>query len=99
VLHRDRRWYTHHVPTSLPRFQVTETPAVERALAIAARERPDASRSELVLWLFERGAGAIERDHEDRFSSRRRAVDQDAGEFTDAYPPGYLADLRADWPE
>lgn len=86
------------MPTTRPRFQVTETPAVERALKVAAKEWPDATRSELVTRLFERGAEALEAGKIDAREHRRRLIRANAGQFDDAYYPGYLDDLRKDWP-
>ena len=87
------------MPTTRPRFQVTETPEVERALKIAAAEWPDASRSELVTLLFERGARSIEGDKTEALERRRELIRANAGKFDDVYRPGYLEELREDWPE
>lgn len=87
------------MPTTRPRFQVTETPEVERALRVAAKARPDASRSELVLFLFQRGAESLDRDLEERRERRRHAVDVTAASLDVAYEPGYLETLRSEWPE
>lgn len=87
------------MPTTRPRFQVTETPAVERALKIAATEWPDASRSELVTRLFERAADVIEGEKSAALERRRELIRANAGKFDDAYFPGYLEELRKDWPD
>jgi len=87
------------MPTTRPRFQVTETPDVERALAVAAAAWPDASRPELVARLFAKGAEAIEAGQADERGARLRAVDLTAGAFDVAYEPGYLEALRDEWPE
>jgi hypothetical protein len=87
------------MPTLKPRFQVTETPEVERALRIAARTWPDASRSELVLRLFRVGADSLESEQGRKRERRRQAVDFSSGSLDVAYEPGYLDELRAEWPE
>ncbi|WP_169053977.1 hypothetical protein [Agromyces sp. H66] len=87
------------MPTTRPRFQVTETPEIRRALDVAARAWPEASRSELVLRLFLRGAEAIDADAEQPRSRRRQAVDASAGSLDVAYEPDYLEKLRSEWPE
>jgi len=87
------------MPTTRPRFQVTETPEIRHALDIAAQAYPDASRSELVLRLFLRGAEAIDAEHGERIERRREAVDASAGSLDVAYEPGYLEELRREWPD
>jgi hypothetical protein len=87
------------MPTVKPRFQVTETPEVERALRIAARTWPGASRSELVLRLFRVGAESLESEQGQRRERRRHAVDFSSGSLDVAYEPGYLDELRGEWPE
>jgi hypothetical protein len=87
------------MPTTRPRFQVTETPAVERALKVAAVQWPGASRSELVTRLFEKGADALESDKSVQLERRRRLIRDSAGHFDEAYHAGYLEELRGDWPD
>ena len=87
------------MPTTRPRFQVTETPEIRHALDVAAQAWPEASRSELVLRLFLRGAEAIDSETGRRKAGRRQAVDASAGRLDAAYEPGYLEELRAEWPE
>lgn len=87
------------MPTTRPRFQVTETPEIRRALDVAARAWPEASRSELVLRLFLRGAEAIDADEGQLRTRRRHAIDVSAGSLDVAYEPGYLERLRGEWAE
>lgn len=87
------------MPTTRPRFQVTETPEIRRALDVAARAWPEASRSELVLRLFLRGAEAIDSDATLPRIRRQHAIDASAGSLDVAYEPGYLEKLRDEWPE
>lgn len=87
------------MPTLRPRFQVTETPEIERALRIAETAWPEASRGERVLRLFTAGADALEARLDDDRARRRAAVDFSAGSLDVAYEPGYLERLREDWPE
>lgn len=87
------------MPTTRPRFQVTETPEVERALRAAEAAWPEASRGERVIRLLQAGANALESDHAERRARRLAAVDFSAGSLDVAYEPGYLEQLRADWPE
>ncbi len=85
------------MPTALPRFQVTQTSEIANALAIAATEWPDAPRPELVTHLFREGAAAIQHRQDKRAEAQRSAAIATQGIL--AYPPAYLAELRAEWPE
>ena len=87
------------MPTLRPRFQVTETPEVERALRVAERAWPDVSRAERVLRLFRAGADAVEAQQAERHAARRAAVDFSSGSLDIAYEPDYLERLRSEWPE
>jgi len=86
------------VPTSLPRFQVTETAEIAHALEVAEHAWPDLPRAERVKRLLEQGAEAIERRDEDRLARRRAAVRDSSGIFTGHYEPGHLQSLRDEWP-
>lgn len=85
------------MPTALPRFQVTQTSEIADALAVAAAEWPDAPRPELVTRLFREGAAAIQHRQDKRAEAQRSAAIATQGIL--AYPPAYLAELRAEWPE
>ncbi len=86
VVHRISWWYSTFVPTARPRIQVTETEALARALAIAARQWPGAPKSELVTRL------AVERAHEiiaqetGEQAERRQLLAALRGQFDDATP-------------
>lgn len=82
--------------TSLPRIQVTRTPAVDRALAVAEREWPGIPRAELVTRLLDAGARQVEEDRAGRRAARRALLERTAG-IVD-YPDGYVAALREEWP-
>ncbi|MGO1768945.1 MAG: hypothetical protein ACTHZX_03235 [Microbacterium sp.] len=85
------------MPTLLPRFQVTQTDDVARALDVAANEWPDANRPELVTRLLQEGAAAIEHRRDESTAGRRRALAETRGLY--AYPAGSLDELRAEWDE
>lgn len=87
------------MPTTKPRFQVTETEEVARALELAAAEWPESSRSERVLRLFQEAASALEARHSDALRRRLGAIDFSAGSLDVIYEPGYLDDLRREWSE
>lgn len=85
------------MPTTRPRYQVTETPDVARALDRAAKRWPGEPRSKLLVRLLEVGSGVLERDENTEDRNHRAAVLASAGRHGDAFTPGYLAELREDW--
>lgn len=86
------------MPTTQPRIQVTVTTELGRALSAARNNWPDAPRSELVTQLALLGSHALAADQGERRHERRRALEETSGALTGAFPPGYLAGIRADWP-
>lgn len=80
-----------------PRLQVTETESVTHALDVAARRWPGKSRAALLAALAEEGARVLEADEAGRRDERRARLTRLAGGFD--YEPGYLDELREDWPE
>lgn len=89
------------MPTTRPRYQITETEKLAQALDAAAREWPEdaENRATLLLRLVEEGHLVLKQHREELLQTRRAAIRATAGTFSDLYPPGYLADLREDWPE
>ena len=98
MYHFTTRWYTCVVPTTRPRYQVTETPAVARALDRAAKRWPGEPRSKLLLRLVEAGSNVLEDDENTDQQAHRAAILASAGRYPEAFGPDYLAELRADWP-
>lgn len=89
------------MPTERRRHTLTETEEVARALDDAARRWPDerGRPSRLLLRLVRAGHEAIGAEREDDAARRRDAIRHTSGVLTGAYPEGYLARLRGDWPE
>jgi hypothetical protein len=85
--------------TTKPRHQVTETPGLAHALEVAADRWPEKSTSGRIAALAELGAEIVERENAEWRAARRRLVEANAGGFEDAYPAGYLEELRQDWPD
>lgn len=85
------------MPTTRPRYQVTETPEVAHALDVAAKKWPNEPRSKLLLRLVNVGSGALEHEQHAQSEMHHAAVTASSGRYPDAFEPGYLRDLRADW--
>ena len=86
------------MPTIRPRYQVTETPELARALDRAARRWPGEARSKLLLRLVGLGGDTLERELNADNEAHRAAVAASSGRYVDAFGPDYLRELRADWP-
>jgi hypothetical protein len=83
------------MPTTKPRYTLTDTGELSRQLDRAQRRWPEVrDRKELLLKLAAAGQEAIERDAADR----ARAVKETAGALSGVYEPGELERLRDDWP-
>ena len=87
------------MPTTRPRHQITETPAVARAIDKAARRWPGEPRSKLLLLLIDAGSGALEKGLDLATRQREEAIKASSGKYADAFSADYLADLRRDWPK
>jgi hypothetical protein len=86
------------MPTSRPRYQVTETPEVARALDVASHHWPGESRSRLLLRLLALGREVLEGHGEDERRRRREAVDASSGKYQHVFSERYLEEIRSDWP-
>ena len=89
------------MPTTRPRHTVTESEDLTATLDAAARRWPEDEhrRSRLLLRLVQEGRRAVDDDAAARVERRRAAIERTAGIFTGLYPPGYLEELRRDWPD
>lgn len=84
------------VPTSKPRYMLTDTGDLSQLLDDAHRHWPDVTdRKALLLLLAAAGGKAIAA----KAAEQRAAVAETAGALTGLYEPGELERLREDWPE
>jgi hypothetical protein len=83
------------VPTTRTRHFITESDQLAAALDGAALRWPELSRAQLLVRLALLGS---DRD-EERRARRRAALQAYSGSVKAAYPPGYLKELREEWPE
>jgi hypothetical protein len=89
------RCYTRSMPTTKPRYTVTDTGDLSDQLDQAQRRWPEVrDRKELLLKLAAAGRDAIE----DEATDRAHAVEETAGTLSGVYEPGELERLREDWP-
>jgi hypothetical protein len=84
------------VPTTKPRYTLTDTGTLRDQLDEAQRRWPEVqNRKELLLRLAAAGREAIKREAEERGA----AIEETAGSLTGVYRPNELERLREDWPE
>jgi len=84
------------MPTTKPRYTVTDTGELSEQLDRAQQRWPEIrDRKELLLKLAAAGEKAIELEAGDR----ARVVEETAGALSGVYEPGELERLREDWPE
>jgi ABC-type hemin transport system substrate-binding protein len=84
------------MPTSKPRYMLTDTGDLSELLDAAQRRWPELTdRKALLLRLAEAGGKAIAAET----AKQHAAIAETAGALTGLYEPGELERLREDWPE
>ena len=86
------------MPTTRPRYLVTETDDLAEALNAAASRWPSLSRPQLLVKLALEGHRAAEQVNDDRRRRRLEALHRHGGMLTGTYGPGYLQRLHEEWP-
>jgi hypothetical protein len=77
---------------------VTDTGPLARALDVAQRHWPEMRRSRSVVELARIGAETLEQSEQAEAAAHSQAV-RALADFAGTFPPGYLAELRSEWPE
>lgn len=86
------------MPTSRPRYQITETEEVARALDAAELRWPGEPRPRLIVRLLLENGRAVESVNAVEAARRRAAIDAIGDRFRGLYPPGHREDLKNEWP-
>ena len=89
------------MPTTRPRYLLTESDELAAALEIARRRWPEDEQrpTALLLHLIDAGRRSVDDTREQRLASRRAAIVRAADGLEGAFEDGYLSRLREDWPE
>jgi len=89
------------MPTTNPRYAITETEDITNALEIARRTWPDLADKPgaLLRQLILVGRNTLADDHAAADRTRRQAVEATAGALRGVFGHDYLSELREDWPE
>lgn len=89
------------MPTSRPRYTLTETDELAAALDAAATLWPElqGDRTALLRRVVELGTRTVTERHEDKTAARIAVIRRVAGSFDGVYPDGALEELRSEWPE
>ncbi len=86
------------VPTTRPRYVVTETDELAAALDHAAQRWPQLTRPQLLVRLALEGRRTMQDTAEAQRRQRLEVLRKHSGVLTGSYGADYLRDLREDWP-
>jgi hypothetical protein len=89
------------MPTLRRRHAVTETEDIAAALDVARNAWPELADKPgaLLRRLILTGEDVLTARLRGTAEGRRTAIERTSGTLTGVYRPGYLADVRQDWPE
>lgn len=87
------------MPTTRQRYLITESDRLKVALDDAARRWPEIkSRAQLLVRLAEEGHDLLLGTLSEGAAARRAVIERTSGVMTGVYQPGYLENLRQEWP-
>ena len=89
------------MPTDHRRHAITETEDISNALDVARRAWPDLADKPgaLLRRLILVGGDTVAHDAHELKRARGQAIADTGGALTGVFGPGYLSELREDWPE
>jgi hypothetical protein len=89
------------VPTNHHRYAITETADIKGALEVARRRWPQLAHkpNALIRQLIFAGQRAVEVDQQAVDRAREEAIEATKGGLAGVFGPGYLDELRSDWPQ
>ncbi len=101
VLHFAAKCYTSAMPTSRPRFTITETDDLARTLLEVARTHPELRGDRLALFrqLIADGAERYDTTRAERLVKRRAGIREAAGSMTGVWPADWRGERDAEWPD
>jgi hypothetical protein len=87
------------MPTTRRRFQVTETESLSRALDLASVRWPGEERSRLLQRVISAGEELLRAQDAPVTLSREATAARVKSAWSEVFEPGYLTELRDDFPE
>lgn len=89
------------MPTSRPRYMITESDDLDLALQSAAKLWPELAeeRNSLVRKIIDLGIEDVKRRTDESLSRKREAIFKVAGSLSGVWPENWRNDLRDEWPE
>lgn len=89
------------MPTTRPRYMITESDDLDLALQCAAKLWPELAgeRNALVRKVLDIGIDDVKRRVDANLEKKRKAILNVAGSLSGVWPENWRDELRAEWPE